>query len=1135
MRVRLAAQIGGSDTDGNLVSFTSLLIALLHDRDGLESLLHIGRMYSARGTSAEQVRSWWKVLLDSPHSAETWPSSRPLLSISARNIIQSAVDRTTGLVENQDLLREYLYNVPPGHEKQMWNWGFTPDSIPTIAKILGLESNIQPPADAQHDGVVAYRQVLLTFGLVPGFDADASAILILGQVITRRRRGARKGPPPNTASTLLVALMEASTVLMPRPPELSDLRMSVQADVGDENTAYLIYRRRTYRELPPPKAMALDIGLPPPPESPALQLIKEEAQAIARRTTGQSLAATRHLLAAMIVNRDGRHNADADLVSKERGLNAESLRTQLLQTIQRSYQSDDQSAWRRLLEGARTIPIVQADTIPDDPRQHDALDLRRYADAIAALSSARGQQPPLSVAVFGAWGSGKSFFMAMVRSGVKECERLGQTDPTFLTRIVQVPFNAWHYVGGNLWASLTHSILEHLQEEVKERGNVEDFNHYMKELSIREAAAQDASERQRKAEEQEADVKAALDCAHDVVAERESIEKNQALKAQDVIKAFRDEAIGRLAPAGPPATRARWIETVGSKLKDATQYLGLTEANENLSAMLADMSQSEKALAVPIGAVEDVLEAARANAQRGGRLLAWLTHANMSMNDFILLGILTGGPFIGLVAATRWLEHGGTHIAAAYTGVASLLAPAAVTVTIVARWSQRVIAHASGIFDWLDSLRVRIDTERNQRLTVSNAELIAAQQRTAAAVTDVQRLKAEYEAAKRAVDQAKAEVQAATSPEQLKRFVAERLAAGDYLRHLGLLHTVRGDMEKLGKLLSPAGQADVIKDGETPVQRIILYIDDLDRCPPDRVVEVLEAVHLLLAFPLFVVIVGVDIRWVQQALRDRYPKQLDCGEGVASAMDYLEKVFQIPFWLPALDAAGGTRLLEAAIGPVEPETSQQPAAAGATGSAEKASGPGADPSAKGNAATLDSDRKKDSREQPKQDLAKVAPPIALAAEALMLTAAEARYLTRLVRIVGISPRRAKRFANLYRVLKASLSPAQRRRLTDPTGPGAEFRSALFLLALLTGAPKAATQLIAKLKDPLDTASAPDIPPAAAARATLEDLLAIIQPPPEEAEAFAAAKELSKSEPLEADALQNLRSWAPEVHRFAFLQ
>ena len=56
---------------------------------------------------------------------------------------------------------------------------------------------------------------------------------------------------------------------------------------------------------------------------------------------------------------------------------------------------------------------------------------------------------------------------------------------------------------------------------------------------------------------------------------------------------------------------------------------------------------------------------------------------------------------------------------------------------------------------------------------------------------------------------------------------------------------------------------EISEEFEKPLERIILYIDDLDRCPEERVVEVLEAVNLLMAFPLFIVIVGVDPRWVK--------------------------------------------------------------------------------------------------------------------------------------------------------------------------------------------------------------------------------------------------------------------------------
>ena len=40
-------------------------------------------------------------------------------------------------------------------------------------------------------------------------------------------------------------------------------------------------------------------------------------------------------------------------------------------------------------------------------------------------------------------------------------------------------------------------------------------------------------------------------------------------------------------------------------------------------------------------------------------------------------------------------------------------------------------------------------------------------------------------------------------------------------------------------------------------------------------VDVLQAVHLLLHFPLFVVVMAVDARWVSRALKERFPHLLE--------------------------------------------------------------------------------------------------------------------------------------------------------------------------------------------------------------------------------------------------------------------
>src|SRR5207253_1280509 len=96
----------------------------------------------------------------------------------------------------------------------------------------------------------------------------------------------------------------------------------------------------------------------------------------------------------------------------------------------------------------------------------------------------------------------------------------------------------------------------------------------------------------------------------------------------------------------------------------------------------------------------------------------------------------------------------------------------------------------------------------------------------------------------------------------------------------------------------------------------VLYIDDLDRCRPDRVIQVLEAVHLLLAFPLFAVVVAVDPRWLRRSLLKHYPNLIgpdpvkrqnqrkDGAQRLATPQDYLEKIFQVPFHLQSLGKEG---------------------------------------------------------------------------------------------------------------------------------------------------------------------------------------------------------------------------------------
>ena len=73
--------------------------------------------------------------------------------------------------------------------------------------------------------------------------------------------------------------------------------------------------------------------------------------------------------------------------------------------------------------------------------------------------------------------------------------------------------------------------------------------------------------------------------------------------------------------------------------------------------------------------------------------------------------------------------------------------------------------------------------------------------------------------------------------------------------------------------------------------RILVVIDDLDRCEPDKAVEVLRAINLLLTFESFIVCLGIDARVITRAIERHYEDLL--AESRASGYEYLEKIVQI--------------------------------------------------------------------------------------------------------------------------------------------------------------------------------------------------------------------------------------------------
>ncbi len=128
----------------------------------------------------------------------------------------------------------------------------------------------------------------------------------------------------------------------------------------------------------------------------------------------------------------------------------------------------------------------------------------------------------------------------------------------------------------------------------------------------------------------------------------------------------------------------------------------------------------------------------------------------------------------------------------------------------------------------------------------------------------------------------------------------EKLEGGDLFKNgfaaAGDSMDVRTFRERFGKMLADAG-----------ITNLVVLVDDLDRCTPDRIIDNLEAVKLFLSVPQTAFVIGADRRIVEHAIRNRYAEKaidpVNDEETKRLVKDYLEKLVQVPYSLPRMSAS----------------------------------------------------------------------------------------------------------------------------------------------------------------------------------------------------------------------------------------
>ncbi len=89
---------------------------------------------------------------------------------------------------------------------------------------------------------------------------------------------------------------------------------------------------------------------------------------------------------------------------------------------------------------------------------------------------------------------------------------------------------------------------------------------------------------------------------------------------------------------------------------------------------------------------------------------------------------------------------------------------------------------------------------------------------------------------------------------------------------------------------------DLLK--KTNIKKLVVFIDELDRCNHDTILETLEAIRLFLFAPGTSFILGADERQVMYAVRKKFP-EIE-GNHIDIGKEYLEKMIQYPIKIPQL-------------------------------------------------------------------------------------------------------------------------------------------------------------------------------------------------------------------------------------------
>ena len=660
--------------------------------------------------------------------------------------------------------------------------------------------------------------------------------------------------------------------------------------------------------------------------------------------------------------------------------------------------------------GPEPLFVLANDDLPEEGE--DVLGVRRDVRAICTILASQDVHLPLSLGLFGDWGTGKTYFMDRMYEGIECLARASHHkaghETAYCQNILQIRFTAWNFIDANPWSVMVTQILDEIYTYLS-KASEDSWQNTVRILEHAKGLFAEAQYALQQANNSVIAAETSLQSAQKAREQRE-MEVQRQFNSLKILLGVKAQIDLRKA-----ARRFGWGEELQS--------------------------------------VEELSERIHELKSRSGRLRNFfkvLTHSEYAIPSLGLLVFIILLPMgIGILVPhitqrTDFMIQVGVFIAQIGTLIVGGMA-----------WLKKSLRWLSSGITELEEIQKKVEEIRQQRLHAekvkADCELSVLREKESVAQENLR------ESEKR-LKEAELELNQAQPSRRLFRLIEERTESEDYRSRLGIISLIRKDFESLSRLVNRGDferdRGKMTTDGQSlesiPLDRILLYIDDLDHCSAQRVVQVLEVVHLLLAFPIFVVVVGADPRRLWRSLELHYPPLHAGSSGdrqkvfvssrarAATPQNYLENIFQIPFNLTSMGDQEYQRLVRELVRTPKGLDHNDPI-------------------------QVTDEKELDEKTQSIRGIMlspdhKEKPTPILNPPALQLSSNEKMFMESLNPLLK-TPRTVKKFINTYRIFRARLAIAPIDQFISTEGQPGEFQSAMILIGIITGFPAVATKAL----------------------------------------------------------------------------